>query len=299
MRMHRRVTIVLTAFAAVMIGGAALAAVGVVTPSSGAAEGAPAVASPAVHKIEAAATPDLLAANSPQNPARPGKPSEAATSPDPDPGGGITALIPANLGAAIAHIDPRPDWEFTAHQRYEVVDGIPVVNYYWGTSKPGSVVTVESRFGAGRTETNREGKWELRVEFPEAPCNEWFKVVASSGDHQQAFEMKRACRPDVEVDFTAHQKYGECSEDIPYDVFWGTSAPGATVEVDSRLGSGSTTADAEGHWDLRVEFPEAPAGTKFEVSVMSSDGGSAGFGFVYLAEPLPERDAGGDAGVDH
>ena len=250
MRMHRRVTVFAAAFMAVMVGGAALAAVGVIAPPSTSAPQA----------VSAAALPTPVLAE---------------------------ALV---TDVVIQHepTDIRPDYEFTAHQRYEIVDEDPATNGYWGTSKPGSLVVVESRFGAGRTETNDDGHWELKVEFNDMPCNECFKVVASSGDHQQAFEMKRACRVDVE--FTAHQQYGECREDTPYDVFWGTAAPGADIKVDSPYGSGSTTANDDGHWELKVEFPTAPAGKKFEVSVTSSDGGSAGFGFVYLAPDEPTHE---------
>ncbi len=70
--------------------------------------------------------------------------------------------------------------------------------------------------------------------------------------------------------FTAYQKYGSCGEDPPYDVFSGSAVPGAQVRVTSAYGSGSTVADAKGHWKLRVEFPTAPPGVVFDV--VASDG---------------------------
>ena len=170
------------------------------------------------------------------------------------------------------------DWRFTAHQRYEVVDGDPVVNYYWGTSKPGAEVTVESEYGRGRTTANDDGKWELRVEFPTAPCNEPFRVVAASGDHRQEFKMKRACP--VDIAFTAHQKYGECGEPIPFDIFFGSADPGALISVESPYGGGEAEADESGHWELKVEFPDAPEGEAFEVVVETSDGHRKVFSFV-------------------
>ena len=81
--------------------------------------------------------------------------------------------------------------EFTAHQRYEVVDGWPVVNYYWGTAKPGAEVHIGSEYGRGTTAANDDGKWEIRVEFPTAPCNEPFRVAAESGDHRKEFKMTK------------------------------------------------------------------------------------------------------------
>ena len=159
-----------------------------------------------------------------------------------------------------------------------MVDGDPVVNYYWGTSKPGAEVTVESEYGRGRTTANDDGKWELRVEFPTAPCNEPFRVIAASGDHRQEFKMKRACP--VDIAFTAHQKCGECAEPIPFDIFFGTADPGALISVESPYGGGQAEADDSGHWELKVEFPHAPAGEAFEVVVETSDGHRKVFGFV-------------------
>ena len=171
---------------------------------------------------------------------------------------------------------PEPETTFTAHQRWEVVDGSPAVNGYWGTAAPGAKVVVGSEHGSGSTVAGDEGGWELKVVF-EAPCNQWFKVVVESGDHRKVFEMKRACAD--ETAFTAHQQYGECSEALPYDVFHGTAAPGSTIWVASPYGSGQATADDHGSWEVRVDFPEAPRGVEFEV-VVEANGGRKVFGFV-------------------
>jgi hypothetical protein len=168
--------------------------------------------------------------------------------------------------------------EFIAHQKYEVVDGEnPVVNFYWGTGRPGAEVHVGSEYGRGATKVNDAGVWELRVAF-EAPCNQSFRVAAESGDARVGFEMERVCR--VGHEFTAHQKYGSCGEPIPFDVFYGTGTPGARVVVESPYGSGRVTIDERGKWEVRVEFPDAPIGDEFRVVVESSDGGRAVFGFV-------------------
>ncbi|MDX1449539.1 MAG: hypothetical protein R3246_10815 [Acidimicrobiia bacterium] len=324
MRLHRRLGVFISAFAAVMIGGAALAAVVVSAPAAPAPADNPAVGSILdehgdalrVRHIEPIVdvapdwefTAHQRVGMVDEDPAKNGywgtsKPG-AVVMVESRFGKGRTETnreghwelvveftgMPCNEWFAVVassgdHAKTfrmkrvcEPDWRFTAHQLHEIVEGDPATNGYWGTSKPGAIVTVESRFGAARTETNREGHWKVEVEFTGLPCNEPVKVVASSGDHRKAFEMKRVCR--VEVDFTAFQKYGECGEEIPYDVFYGEGSPGATVKVSSAHGSGSTKIDAEGHWELRVEFPDAPAGEEFKVSVDSSDGGHAGFTFV-------------------
>lgn len=82
------------------------------------------------------------------------------------------------------------------------------------------------------------------------------------------------------VSLSAHQRWGHCDLDPPYDEFWGTAAPGAVVSITSAYGSGQTTADAGGHWELTVFFPSAPVGEWFPVTVTSSQGGSVQLGFT-------------------
>ncbi|HAP78519.1 MAG TPA: hypothetical protein DCR14_20855, partial [Acidimicrobiaceae bacterium] len=60
-----------------------------------------------------------------------------------------------------------------------------------------------------------------------------------------------------------------CEEDPPYDVFWGTTAPGAKVRIESAYGSGYVYADEEGHWEVTIYFPEAPVNQPFQVWVSS------------------------------
>ena len=264
------------------------------------------------------------------------------------------------------YLDQEAATEFSAHQKWEVVDGHPAENKYYGTAAPGTKIWVGSEFGSGSTRANDKGEWLLRVKFPEAPCNETFKVVVEAeGNHRKEFRMKYVCashefsahqkygenespwtkfygtgvpgttvwavsefgsaqttveangewllklhfndnlpqnqeigvvvegeggraefgfywivKEYEEVEFTANQKYGSCGEAIPYDKFYGTATPGATIWVESPYGVGTTTAGANGHWDIRVEFPDAPVGEPFTVVVESSDGGFASFTFV-------------------
>jgi hypothetical protein len=256
--------------------------------------------------------------------------------------------------------------EFTAYQKWEKVDGSPAANIYYGTARPGTEVWVGSAYGEGVTVADDAGKWELKVKFPAAPCNERFTVVVEAGEHRREFQMKYVCASrefsanqkyaentepwtkfygtglpgttvwvvsdfgsttttvadngewfaklhfgddlpankavavvvegengraefsfywvvaqSEEIEFTAHQKYGSCAEEVPYDVFFGTATPGATIWVESPHGHGVTTAGDKGAWDIKVEFPEAPRGEPFTVVVESSDGGRATFTFVH------------------
>ena len=83
-----------------------------------------------------------------------------------------------------------------------------------------------------------------------------------------------------DVAFSAHQKYGSCGEEVPYDVFWGTAKPGAKIEASSPYGSNTTKANDKGHWEMKVRFPDAPQGETFKVRINSSDGGSQKFAFT-------------------
>ncbi len=85
--------------------------------------------------------------------------------------------------------------------------------------------------------------------------------------------------PQVTVAFTASQACGSCDEPIPYDIFSGATTPGTTVSISSAYGSGSTTADGSGHWERKVEFPSAPRGETFNVTV-NGLGGSKSFTFT-------------------
>ncbi len=173
--------------------------------------------------------------------------------------------------------------KFSAHQKWEASDDDPPVNHYWGTATPGTGIVVMSEHGSSRTEANGDGVWETTVVFEGAPHAQKFKVVVESGDGGRAEFWMKVYDPTHEEEpakFTANQKYGSCNEDPPYDVFWGTATPLAKISVKSEYGAGTTTANEAGHWELRVDFPEAPVGEVFGVVVRSSDGGVADFTFV-------------------
>lgn len=72
-------------------------------------------------------------------------------------------------------------------------------------------------------------------------------------------------------EWSAFQVYGACEDDPPFDVFYGTASPGATISITSEYGSGSTTAGEAGEWEVRVYFPTAPFGEKIKVWVSSGD----------------------------
>jgi hypothetical protein len=88
----------------------------------------------------------------------------------------------------------------------------------------------------------------------------------------------------AEWKFTANQKYGSCSEPVPYDVFSGKAEPGTTVTITSPYGSGTAEVNDDGAWSVRVEFPEAPFNEQFTVKVKDHTGSKKTFPFVSLFE---------------
>ncbi len=175
--------------------------------------------------------------------------------------------------------DP-PRIEFTANQRYGASEATPPHDVFWGTAPPGATIHIESEYGGRTVRASTKGRWEAKVTFPEAPVGHPFRVVVESSDGGRAeFEFVRV-GDRVDHEFTANQKYGSCGEEIPYDVFWGRADGGEQIWVESPYGAGDTVAGPEGHWEIRIEFPDAPPGKVFEVVVEAENGGRKVFTFV-------------------
>ena len=81
----------------------------------------------------------------------------------------------------------------------------------------------------------------------------------------------KTTEPDYEL--VAYQVYGSCSENPPYDVFHGTTAPGANVTIYSEWSEPvDVTANENGEWEIRVYFSaDSPIGQEFWVKVISGD----------------------------
>ena len=104
--------------------------------------------------------------------------------------------------------------------------------------------------------------------------------TARAAQHDKKLGSKDGAAAHEQAAFSAHQKYGSCGEDPPYDVFSGTAAAGAAITISSLYGSASTVADEHGSWWVTVYFPAAPEGQTFEVT--AGDGASARtFSFVH------------------
>ena len=168
--------------------------------------------------------------------------------------------------------------EFTAHQKYGT-NSEPWEKFY-GTAKPGTVIELGSEYGNARLVT--EGfEWYLKLHFDGLTGPTSFPIVLHTSTGQvMDFWFTYDPKP---VEFTAYQKYGSCGEPEPYDVFFGTATPGATVNVTSAYGSGSTVVGDHGEWKLKVYFTGATPGAPFVVTVSDSAGHVKTFEFVSYA----------------
>jgi len=105
------------------------------------------------------------------------------------------------VASLVVYYDPPPPppdkgeeepkvWEFTAHQVYGSCAESPPYDVFWGTGEPGTVISITSEYGAGSTEVNAEGDWEVKVYFETAPIGKVFAVkVKDVNGNKKTFEF--------------------------------------------------------------------------------------------------------------
>lgn len=162
---------------------------------------------------------------------------------------------------------------------------------FTGITEPGAAVTASGKFKAT---VASDGSWSIQLLLAPGPNG---VVFVASDDAGNATEVRMTVHHDVETppeeppkdtttttkatwEFSASQKYGSCSEPVPYDEFSGKAKPGSTVSVSSEFGGGSTVVDEDGKYWVRVEFPSAPFGQVFSVKVKDEFGNKKVFEFV-------------------
>jgi len=155
---------------------------------------------------------------------------------------------------------------------------------FTGTTEPGSTVTA----GKYEADVDGEGNWSIVLVLSEGGNRALFRATDAAGNeategitvyYEKPVEDPP---PPPSVEFTAHATYGSCSFDPPYDVYYGTADPESKITILSEFGGGTTHADAEGNWELKVYFPEAPSGVPFRVTVKDQSGTAKKFEFVSL-----------------
>jgi hypothetical protein len=79
--------------------------------------------------------------------------------------------------------------DFTANAALTTTDATPAFNEYWGTSTAGAVITITSPYGGTQVESNVEGHWSARVEFPDAPVGGTFNVHITSSKGEAVYDF--------------------------------------------------------------------------------------------------------------
>jgi hypothetical protein len=82
-----------------------------------------------------------------------------------------------------------PSIDFTAHAGWATTDHTPPVDEYSGTSTAGAVITITSEYGGTQVESNGDGHWSARVEFPGAPAGTTFNVHITSSKGEAVYDL--------------------------------------------------------------------------------------------------------------
>jgi hypothetical protein len=182
---------------------------------------------------------------------------------------------------------PMPEAKpFTAAIAATHLEGDPVKVVFQGTGAPGSKVTASADYGSADTVVSGSGHWELKLMMSGVPAqtNVGIRVADAASGTTKDFSVTTSAAPAPKHHFKAHAAYEDCDETPPYNEYWGTAAPGSTVTISSPYGGAQVSVGESGAWSARVEFPSAPVGEKFQVSLTNSqDGHSFTFGFMRIA----------------
>ncbi|MCP3993760.1 MAG: hypothetical protein GY722_01670 [bacterium] len=187
-----------------------------------------------------------------------------------------TTVVPVDTTPPPLSItSPKPD----EHFEIDIIE-------FRGATEPGATVF------AGQYEAivDDSGNWSIVLVLSPGANGARFVATDAAGNQSEArvtvhYDVPApttTTKAPEEIEFTAHSVYGVCDESPPFDVYWGTAPPGTPVYVESEYGSGSTTADTNGDWELKVYFPEAPAEKEFTVKVKDDKGHKFYFTFKHL-----------------
>jgi len=178
-----------------------------------------------------------------------------------------------------------PHLEITApknEERFEV-DMIE----FRGITEPGASVFA----GQYAADVDGNGNWSIVLVLSPGANGARFVATDAAGNQAEARvtvhydppppTTTTTTKAPKEIEFTAYNVHGSCEETPPFDVYWGTAPPGTPIYVESAYGSGSTMANAEGDWEVKVYFPEAPAEKVFTVKVKNDKGQKFHFEFIH------------------
>lgn len=180
-----------------------------------------------------------------------------------------------------------------------------------GRTEPGAKVFA----GKYEADVNEEGDWRIVLILQKGENNVTIKAKDEAGNigsdtvkviykapqpkpeppkdekpKEEPKDDKPKDEEPAEWEFSAKQLYGECGEETPYDVFWGTGKPGSLIFIESKYGGGVAEIGEHGEWEIKVIFEGAPVGEEFPVYVTDKFGHKKVFEFVHT---------GGGEGKDH
>ena len=190
-----------------------------------------------------------------------------------------------------APTEPKPEpaqpapMAFQSNLGFADLAASPMKQVFTGTGAPGSVVRAESAYGSAEAAVGSKGNWELKLRMYEVPVGTAVGVRVTNSASDAVFEYTLVKQPPPappEIDFTANAAFDHTDAAVPYDEYWGKSTAGATITISSPYGGGQVTSNGEGKWGARIEFPGAPVGETFTVTITSSKG-SAVYNFSLVS----------------
>lgn len=168
---------------------------------------------------------------------------------------------------------PPATIEFTANLGANGQGNTPMTQGFYGTAQPGSAIRVGTEWGVAETVAGPNGKWETTLVLHDVAPGTTVpvRVTSSTSDRVREFTLHRPGEPaPVVVAFTAHAAQDTTDHTPPVNEYWGTATPGAVITIASEYGGTQVTANGDGNWTARVEFPDAPLGSAFNVHLVSS-----------------------------
>jgi len=195
----------------------------------------------------------------------------------------VPSVLPPDVTSATVADEVPPDLTITYPENgAKVTEGSL---RFEGITEPGAVVAA----GPYVADVGEDGHWSIVLLLNPGGNLASFTSTDVAGNVAEAsvsVTYDSPAPPKEEppaVEFTAHNTWGSCSENPPYDEYYGTAKPGTKVFIVSSYGSGSTTVAGNGEWYVKVFFETAPYGSTFEVKAKDDFGNKVIFEFTSLA----------------
>jgi hypothetical protein len=165
--------------------------------------------------------------------------------------------------------------EFTAKLGANGQANNPMTQGFYGNAQPGSAIRIGSEWGVAETVAGPEGHWEATLVMPEVPAGTTVavRITSSTSERVREFTLQRPGDPaPPSIDFTANAALTSTDASPPFNEYWGTSTAGAVITITSPYGGAVVESNADGRWNARPTFPDAPVGETFNVHITSSKG---------------------------